>query len=404
MGPHGAGLRSRRLLGWGLPILLAAGLGAYWLAAGKVVAVVEARRQPLVETVVSSGRIITPQRIELGAELVGSLVDVAVEEGDRVRAGQVLARLDDAELRATAAQAARTLDEAAARLAQLDEVSRPVADQALRQAEANLTLADNEFGRVARLVEAGFYNQSRLDEARRVLDGARAAHVAAQAQARGNRPDGAEVRLAEARLAQARAALAVAQARLANTVIRAPAAGVVVRKRVEAGDVVTQGKPLFELAADGETQIVLQVDEKNLGRLAVGQPAEVLADAYPGQPFAAEIFHIAPAVDAQKGAVEVKLRVPAPPVFARPDMTVSVEIRVGRRDAALTLPSEAVHDLAGRPWVLVIQDGRAARRDIGLGLVGSGMVEVTAGLHDGEAVIPVAADVKAGQKVRAGAV
>lgn len=393
-----------RVLWWVLPALLAAGLLAYWLTAGKAVAVVEARRQALTETVISSGRIITPERIEVGAELVGSLAEVWVEEGDWVRAGQVLARIDDGEQRAAAEQARRALDEAEARLAQLDEVGRPVADQALAQAEANLTQADSEYARVRRLVEAGFYNQSRLDEARRVLDGARAVRTAAQAQARGSHPDGVETRLAGARLAQARAALAVAQAKLANTVILAPAAGVVVRKRVEAGDVVTQGKPLFDLAADGETRIVLQVDEKNLGRLALGQQAEVLADAYPVQPFAAEIFHIAPAVDAQKGAVEVKLRVPAPPAFAKPDMTVSVEIRVGRRDDALTLPSAAVHDLAGRPWVLVIENGRAARREIGLGLAGSGTVEVTRGLAEGEAVIPVAAGIKAGQKVRAGAV
>jgi HlyD family secretion protein len=179
---------------------------------------------------------------------------------------------------------------------------------------------------------------------------------------------------------------------------------VVVRKRVETGDIVTQGKVLFDLAADGETQIVLQVDEKNLGRLALGQAASVLADAYPAQSFEAAIFHIAPAVDAQKGSVEVKLRVAAPPAFAKPDMTVSVEIRVGRRDQALTLPAEAVRDAAGRPWVMVIENGRAARREIKLGLVGTGTVEVTEGLREGEAVIPATAAVAVGQKVRPGAV
>jgi len=396
--------RPRTLL-WLLPVLLLAGFLVYRMGGGKAVAVVVAKQQALTETVISSGRIITPDRIELGAEMVGNLVEVTVEEGDRVHAGQVLARIDDAEQRAAAEQSRRTLDEAEARLRQLSEVSRPVADQALAQAEASLTLASREFARVERLVAEGFYNQSRLDEARRTLDSARAGREAAQAQARGNHPDGVETRLAEARRAQARAGLDLAAAKQGNTVIRAPADGVVVRKRVEPGDIVTQGKVLFELAADGETQIVLQVDEKNLGRLALGQKAGVLADAYPAQAFEAEIFHIAPAVDAQKGSVEVKLRVPAPPAFAKPDMTVSVEIRVGQRASALTLPSEAVHDLAGaRPWVLVVEAGRAARRDIRLGLVGTGTVEVTGGLREGEAVIPVAAGVQAGQKVRPGAV
>jgi HlyD family secretion protein len=395
---------SRRVLWWVLPVLLTAAVLVYVLTAGKTVATVQAKRQPLTETVVSSGRIITPERIELGAEMVGNLVEVTVEEGDRVQAGQVLARIDDGEQRAAAEQARRALEEAEARLVQLAEVGRPVADQALNQAEANLAQATSEFGRVRKLVEAGFYNQSRLDEARRALDAARAMREAAQAQAQGSHPEGVETRLAQARRAQARATLDLAAAKQANTVIRSPVAGVVVRKRVETGDIVTQGKVLFDLAADGETQIVLQVDEKNLGRLALGQTASVLADAYPAQAFEAAIFHIAPAVDAQKGSVEVKLRVATPPAFAKPDMTVSVEIRVGRRDQALTLPAEAVRDAAGRPWLMVIENGRAARREIRLGLVGTGTVEVTEGLREGEAVIPATAAVTVGQKVRPGAV
>jgi HlyD family secretion protein len=346
--------------------------------------------------------VITPERIELGSELVGSVARVEVEEGARVRVGQVLAQLDASELRAAADQAGSSLREAEARLEQLSQVSRPVADQALIQAEANLALANSEYERVRKLADAGFYNQSRLDEARRAQDGARAAREAALAQARGNRPDGVESRLAEARREQARASLALARAKLDNTVIRAPAAGIVVRKLVESGDIVTQGKKLFELAADGETQVVLQIDEKNLGRLALGQAADVVADAYPGKPFRAEIFYIASAIDAQKGSVEVKLRVPAPPAFIKPDMTVSAEIRVGEKPGALTLPSDAVRDAAGaQPWVLVVDNGRALRRPVKLGLRGTGRVEVLEGLRAGEAVIPASADVAEGKKVRA---
>lgn len=357
--------------------------------------------QTITETVISSGRVITPERIELGSELVGSVARRLVGEGDTVRAGQVLAELDASELRAAAEQAASSLAEAEARLEQLRQVSRPVADQNLLQAEANLGLANSEFERVRKLADSGFYSPSRLDEARRAVDAARAAREAALAQAKGTRPEGVETRLAEARRDQARASLALARAKLDNTVIRAPSAGVVVRKYVEPGDVVTQGKKLFELAAAGETQVVLQIDEKNLGRLAVGQATEVVADAYPGKAFQAEIFFIAAAVDAQKGSVEVKLRVPEPPAFIKPDMTVSAEMRVGQKTKALTLPSNAVRDAAGaEPWVLVIADGRATRRPIKLGLRGTGKVEVLDGLRAGEAVIPAAANVAVGKKVR----
>jgi HlyD family secretion protein len=298
-------------------------------------------------------------------------------------------------------QARRSQDEAESALARLSQVGRPVADQALLQAEANLAQALAEFERVKRLAEAGFYNQSRLDEARRVADSARAGREAALAQALGSRPEGVEARLAAARLAQARASLALAEAKLANTVIRTPAAGLVVRKWVEAGDIVTQGKKLFELAAEGETQVVLQIDEKHLGRLALDQQASVVADAYPGQPFEAEIFHIAPAVDPEKGSVEVKLRVPTPPAFLKPDMTVSAEVRVGHRPKALSLPAEAVRDAtSAKPWVMVIESGRAARRPVTLGVRGTDRVEVSAGLRDGEAVVLPAAGAIPGDRVR----
>ena len=372
------------------------------LMLGKLVDAVVPARQALTETVISSGRVITPERIEIGAELVGKVPRVLVEEGDRVRAGQVLARMDDSEQNAAVDQARRGVDEAVARIEQLNQVSRPVSDQALAQADANLAQAGAEFERVKKLADAGFYNQSRLDEARRAIDAARAARAGAQAQARGNRPDGVEHRLAQARLDQARAALAVVVAKQAKTVIRAPVSGLLVRKLVESGDTVTQGKTLFELAADGETQIVLQIDEKNLGRLAVGQNAAVLADAYPAQPFPAEIFHIAPAVDPAKGSVEVKLRVKAPPAFVKADMTVSVEISVGERKDALTLPADVVRDAASaQAWVMTIDAGRAARRPIKLGLRGTGRVEVADGLKAGESVIPPIAGVEPGDRVRA---
>lgn len=384
-----------------LLILVALAIPARTLLLGKTVATLTPKRQTLLETVISSGRVITPTRVVLGSELVGHVVEVAVEEGDKVIAGQVLARLRDDELRAALDQARRGVEEAQARVAQLHEVARPVAEQGLLLAQANQAQTQAEFERIKTLADAGFYNQSRLDEARRALDGAHAARESAVAQARGNRPDGVESRLAEARLAQARAALNVAEAKQANSVIRAPTAGVVVKKRVERGDIVTQGKLLFDLATDGETQIVLQIDEKNLGRLRVGQTASVLADAYSSQPFTAEIFHLAPAVDAEKGSVEVKLRVKQPPAFIKPDMTVSVEIKVGERVQALALPAAAVRDAASaQPWVMVIEAGRAAKRPVSLGLRGSGVVEVVSGLKPDAVVIPLEAPVALGDKVR----
>lgn len=383
-----------------LAALLLVGLAAAGWFAGRSAPTHAVVREALTETVIASGRIITPERVEVGAELLGSMAEVRVEAGDRVAAGQVLGRIDAGDLNAAAEQARRAVDEADARLVQLRQVAMPVADQALAQADANLAQAEAEFERVRQLAQAGFYNQSRLDEAQRAREAARAGREAARVQATGVGPEGVESRLAEARRAQAKAALAVAAAKSDKALVRAPAAALVLRKLVEPGDIVTSGRPLFELAVDGETQVLLLVDEKNLGRLAVGQSAGLLADAYPDRPFAGEIFHIAPAVDPLKGSVEIKLRVAEPPAFLRPDMTVSAEIRVGHKAEALTLPSEAIRDAAGQPWVLAIADGRAVRRPVGLGLRGSGRVEVATGIKAGERVIPPSAGVEPGQRVR----
>ncbi|MCL4798582.1 MAG: efflux RND transporter periplasmic adaptor subunit [Burkholderiales bacterium] len=373
----------------------------WWL--GPQVPAVAVTRGGIVQTVVSTGRVITPARVEIGAVITGTAVAVRVKEGDQVKQDQVLAGLQDEELRAALAQARAALREAEARVTQLAKVGLPVSEQTVAQAAANLELAEREHARIKQLYESGFYGKARLDEAERNLDNARAAHKSALAQAASNRPQGSDYALAIARQSQARAAVEVAEAKLANTVIRAPADGTVLRKFVEPGDVVQPGKKLFEMSVAGETQLVLQVDEKNLRFLRLGQAALAVADAYPGGTFSAEIFYIAPSVDAQRGSVEVKLRVPDPPEFLRPDMTVSAEIEAARKSDAVIVASDAVRDAAGpSPWIMIAADGRAARRPVRLGIRGVGKTELLEGAAPGDLVIPPSvAGVMEGARVRA---
>ncbi|MGA8054959.1 MAG: efflux RND transporter periplasmic adaptor subunit, partial [Burkholderiales bacterium] len=382
-------------------VAAAAVLGGRALA-GKRVAAVVAERGELVQTVVSTGRVISPAKVEIGSLVVGTVAEIEVREGERVKRDQVLARLRDEEQRAAYEQARAALLEAEARLAQLAKLSGPVAEQNLRQAEANLQLAEEEYRRTKNLFDRGFFSQATLDKAERDLANARAARASAVAQSLTNQPKGADYALAVARREQAKAAADVARAKLDYTVIRAPADGIVLRRLVERGDVVQPGKLMYELAVAGDTQVVLNVDEKNLGLLAEGQRAEVVADAYPGKPFSAQVFYIAPGVDAQRGTVEVKLRVPEPPPFARADMTVSAEIVAGRHADTVILESAAIRDAASKaPWVLVARDGRAVRQPVTLGMRGAGRTEIVDGLTDGDFVIPATeAAVAEGARVR----
>jgi HlyD family secretion protein len=358
-------------------------------------------RGDLTQTIVSSGKVIAASRVAVGSQVVGTVAAVDVQEGEQVKDGQLLARLRDEEQRAALEQARANLVEAQAKLNQLAKLSAPVTEQDLRQAEANLDLARREYERVKSLHAAGFFSDAKLEEAERNLRNAESQEKSALAQAITNRPQGADYLLAISREAQSRAALEVAQARLDYARIQSPVTGVVLRRLVEPGELVQPGKVLFDLGA-GEIQLSLQVDEKNLGLLGLGQQAVCAADAYPGRTFTAEIFYIAPGIDPQRGTVEVKLSVPSPPDFLRTDMTISAELQAGSRHDVVMLDSNTLRDASTQPWVLVVRDGRAQRQAVKLGVRGSGKTEILDGLTPGEPVIPPSeAAVKPGQRVRA---
>ncbi|HSC00001.1 MAG TPA: efflux RND transporter periplasmic adaptor subunit, partial [Burkholderiaceae bacterium] len=305
-----------------------------------MVAVVEQR--DFVRSVVASGRVETPHRVDIGTQIVGNVVKVPVAEGQSVVASQPLVVLDDTELRAAAAQADLAVVQAQARLRQLSEVQTPVAEQALRQAQINLDNARTQLNRQEDLFRQGFIGQAALDDARKAVDLADSQLRSASEQLRTLRTGGSDLALAQATLAQARASAEQAKARLGYALIRAPVAGVLISRGVEPGDVVQPGKVLMVLSPAGSTQLVVQIDEKNLGLLALGQDALASADAFPDKRFAAKLVYINPGINAQTGSVEVKLDVPSPPEYLRQDMTVSVDIEVARRARAILVPTDAV--------------------------------------------------------------
>lgn len=372
---------------------------------GPTVDVYEVRRGDLAQTVVATGRVTTPQRVAVGSVMTERVARIPVVEGQSVRRGDVLLVLDDKDEQAALAQAQTAVAQAQAKLAQLRDVAAPAALQALVQAEANRDLARTQFQRSTDLAAKGFIAKSALDDAKRNVDVTESQVTAARLTLASNRPDGSDYKVAEAALAQAQAALTAARARLDDTVVRATADGVLIARNVEPGDVVQPGRELMALAPAGETQVVVQIDERNLALLAPGQKALVSADAYPGQRFAAELFYINPGVDAQRGAVEVKLRVPSPPAYLRQDMTVSVDIDVGRRTGVLVLPASAVVDIASdRPTVLAVEHGRVARKPVTLGLRGNGSVEIKAGVEAGALVVAGTPGIADGDRVRVGEV
>jgi HlyD family secretion protein len=358
-----------------------------WLL-GPVVDAYPVTAGPLVANVVATGRVETPSRVTVGSEIVGTVAERLVTDGDRVRAGDVVARLRDDE-------ALARVREAEAALAQIETRDRPAAQAALREADARLAQAEREAARQRELAERGLVARQSLERADEALAVAKAQAERARVAARAAAPGGTDETLLRQRLETARSLLA-------KTEIRSLVDGVVLRRLAEPGDVVGAGRGIVEVARDGDTEIVAQVDERNLGTLAVGQSAIASSDAFPDRRFDAAIRFIAPGIDPQTGTVEVRLVVPTPPEYLRQDMTVSVDIETGRRDRTLSVPSDTLREVRGdRARVLAVRDGRVNPVEVRLGLRGLGRTEVLEGLTADDAVLPGNATVAPDARVRA---
>lgn len=303
-------------------LALAAAAGLVWAltrdpgAAGPQWVTEAAAIRPLTVTVTATGTVQPTTQVEISSELSGTVAAVEVDYNDRVEAGQPLARLDDTKLRAQLANAEASAAAATARLAQ--------AEATLREAEAN------------------YLTEAELD--RRGVSSQRSvtAYETAFAQAR------AAVDIARAELSLAQANLALHRADLDKAVIRSPIRGVVLDRAVDAGQIVAaslQAPRLFTLAEDlARMQLQVDVDEADIGRVAVGQTASFTVDAFPDRVFPAAIAQVRFAPETSDGVVTYKaiLTVDNADLALRPGMTATATITVAHHEAALVVPNAAL--------------------------------------------------------------
>jgi HlyD family secretion protein len=369
---------------------------------GPDVETIAPQRTDIVQTLVAIGRVAAPAEVVFAARESTKITRVEVDEGDHVSAGATIVQMDQAEAEAIVTQAQAALQQAQARTRQVATIAAPSAAASLREARANLDETRRELERDEALFRSGNLNEGEVDLARTAVTVARnRARTAELAQAAVSK-SGADWQGAIAAEMFAEAGLVAAQARLERLRILAPAAGTLLERSVEVGDVVQLGTKLARMALDGPTRLVIEPDERNLQTVALGQRAVASAEAFSDERFDAVVEFIAPAVDAVRGTIEVRLAVPVPPAYLRTDMTVSVEIEVARASDTLAVPLAAVRDLAsGQPWALVVQDGVAVRRDLEIGLRGDALVEIRDGLRGDEAIVPAdVVGVEPGDRVR----
>lgn len=341
-----------------------AGRIRWWLAGAAVAlvsgAVLWAQRPTPVRTftlaersvqtsVVATGRVAPARETTLASTLTGRVIATPVAEGTAVRAASVLVALEADEWQAALAQA-----------------------EAQRQdARGQWAEAERQWQRQRELHNQGFLSAAALDAADRARDAARR------------------------RLDQAEAAVQQARARRAQATVRAPADGVLLARLVEVGDGVIPGKALLRFAVAGTPRILLDLDERDLGALAVGQPAAVRADAWPDQRIAARVQRLAAQVDGARGTVEVELTPTEDASRLLPGMTVSAEIVTGAPKPRLLLPLTALRD--GR--VAVVVDGRVRWQVVETDPALDGWLPVRRGLSAGAVVIDPAPALAEGARV-----
>ena len=357
-----------------LLLILAAGFAVFRWWQGPLLSGYSINSMPLVQTVVATGRVVTVSRTQVGSEITGVVLKRLVQEGDRVTRGDLLLMLRSDELTAQVRQAEAALNE-------LMSSTRPQASVDLANAQVQLAQASRELQRRRILAKDSVISKEELEQSEKAESLARNNVESARLKALALAPGKAEEIVLRERLV-------ALQAQLAKTQVRSEVTGIVLTRNVEPGDLVQPGMTLFTIALDGNTEIRVPLDERNLPRLALQQNASVIADAYPDRPFPAQINFIAPSIDPERGTVEVRLTVDPVPDFLRQDMTVSVNIETDKRAHARVIPNDALGNVQGnKAIVLLLRDGKIHRQTVTLGLRGLAMSEVVSGLQDGEQVL-----------------
>jgi HlyD family secretion protein len=324
--------QKKRLIGAAVAIVVVIA-GALAVLRPDSVVVTTPETRDVVEVVVASGKLRAVRESLVGAEASGVVESLAVSEGDVVKTGDLLGRL--------------RLGETDARLAGA-LASLRAAETTLRGEQSQLESDVRELRRARELAARKLVPVAELD--------------AAESTERIQR---SQVDAARARLEEARAEVDKIRPEFSKREVRAPFDGVVISRMVEPGTSVSAATGWFTVAEMAATEIYVETDENNLGRLRVGQPAIAVAPAYPDEPFAAKLVQVGPNVDSERGVVGLRLTTESPPDFVLPNMTIDVNIEVQRNEQALALPASAV-SLRGAPSVLAVVDGRLERRRIGI--------------------------------------
>ena len=364
----------------------------------------------------ATGYIIAAHKIEVASKVNGRVLWIGVDKGDKVKAGQVLVRLEDDEYQAQVTQYKGSLMNLEARLDELKNGSRPEevarAKSDVEQAKADVDNYKLTLDRTKQLVSEGVMAKQTLDDAQAKYDGA-VAHVASLQRTLdlaviGTRKE--QIAQVMGQIEQARGALAYAQNQQDNTVIKAPVTGTILDRNVEKGEFITTGfvgdkgaKGYIVTMADlNDLQVELDISQNDFPKLGPKQKGIVTTDAYPDRKYQGAVEQVSPEADRAKATVQVKVQVEHPDDYLRPDMNATVAFyNDAPADSTETkrvvvIPPGAVHGGS----VFVVVNDHARKRAVSTGATTGKGVMIESGLVGGEElVVSSDGELKDGQRV-----
>lgn len=352
-----------------LVLAAAVALGWWLLFAPIAVTALTVATGSVTAEVLGTGTLEARTSALVGPKLAGLIVNIAADQGDRVKAGDLLFQLEDSDTRQQVAMAEA---EVAAATATLDRLRA-----AQQRAAAVLAQAKTNHARTMELGASNLVAQQELDRAVEALAIAEAdVSIAGTAILEGNK-----------RLTAAERFVEYQRARLDDTTVEAPFDALVVRRDRGPGDVVTAGSAVMQLVSTDEMWITAWVDETELARLAEGQPARVVFRSEPGVAYAGAVARVGRETDRETRELVVDVRVAKLPATWAVGQRAEAYIEVARKDAVTVLPAALLQVRGNETGVMLDVGGTATWRAIEVGLRGRETVEVTAGLSPGDVVV-----------------
>jgi len=339
----------------------------------------------------ATGSLAGDQQTDVAPQTSGKVVAVGVDIGSYVRRGQILVRLDDAELKLRVDQAATQVEQARAAVRQAEEKIGLRSGQAfdpnrvaeVQAARVSLDLAEKNLRRAEKLIESGDVSRSFYDEQRGRRDQLKEQYDVAVAQARQNY---AGVDVARTNVANAQAQLALARKNLQYAIIPAPIDGYVSERTADLGEYVSPQQKVVTLVRTNPLRIRIDIPEQAISEVKVGQSVSITTSAWPDKNFAGRVARIAPNVSATSRTLTVEAEIDNSGNALKPGQFATVRLLQERAAPAVLIPARAVVNDAGVNRVYVIKNGQAEQRLVQTGQTEGDLIEIKSGIAADEQV------------------